>query len=92
MLVPTNDINLKIKEFEELWSQMRYLIKPVTKKSDDYDEKYMKIKFDSNNELPLNKTTKTPIKTIVITALFHENNKFYPVFKMNVRMKYKCKI
>ena len=28
----------------------------VTKNSDDYDEKYMKINFNSDDELPLNKT------------------------------------
>ena len=27
---------------------MRDLIRSVTKKSDDYDEKYLKIKFDSD--------------------------------------------
>ena len=38
----------------------------------------MKIKFDSDEELPLNKTTKIPIITIVVRAVFHENNKYYP--------------
>ena len=28
----------------------------ITKNSDDYDEKYMKINFNSDDELPLNKT------------------------------------
>ena len=28
----------------------------MTKISDDYDEKYMKIKFNSDDKLPLNKT------------------------------------
>ena len=35
----------EIKKYEELWSKIRDLIKSVTKTSDDYDEKYMKIKF-----------------------------------------------
>ena len=34
----------------------RDLIRLIAKKSDDYDEKYMKIKFQSDNKLPLNKT------------------------------------
>ena len=38
----------------------------------------MKIKFDSDENLPLNKTIEIPIVTIVIRAVFHENNKFYP--------------
>ena len=37
-------------------SKIRDLSRLITKISDDYDEKYMKIKFDSDVELPLNKT------------------------------------
>ena len=57
---------------------MRDLIRSLTKNLDDYDEKYMKIKFDSDDNLPLNKTVETPITTIVVTAVFHENSKYYP--------------
>ena len=53
-LGPTNDSKEKIKKYEELWSKIRNLIRSVTKTSDDYDEKYMKIKFNSDDELPLN--------------------------------------
>ena len=48
------------------------------KNSDDYDEKHMKIKFNSDDKLPLNKTIEIPIITIVVGAVFHENNKYYP--------------
>ena len=37
----------------------------------------MKIKFNLDNELPLNKTTKIPKMTIVVWAVFHENSKYY---------------
>ena len=37
-------------------SKIRDLIRSTTKNSDDYDEKYMKIKFNLDHELPLNKT------------------------------------
>ena len=50
----------------------------ITKNLDDYDEKYMKIKFDSDDILPLNKTVEIPIVTIVIRPVFHENSKYYP--------------
>ena len=35
----------------------------------------MKIKFDSNDNLPSNKTIEIPIVTIVIRSVFHEHNK-----------------
>ena len=40
----------------------------------------MKIKFDSDDNLPLNKTVETPIMIVVVRAVFHENNKYYPQF------------
>ena len=42
-------------------------------KSDNYGEKYMKMKFNSDVELPLNKMIE-----IVVRAVFYENNKYYP--------------
>ena len=49
MLVPTNERKEKIK-YEELWIKIRYLIRPITKNSNHYDEKYMKIKFNLHDE------------------------------------------
>ena len=37
----------------------------------------MKIKFNSDDELPLNKTIEIPTMAIVVRAVFHENNKSY---------------
>ena len=61
----------------KLWSKIRDLIRPVTKNTDDYDEKYMKIKFDLDDELPLNKTIEIRSMIIVVRAVFHGNNKYY---------------
>ena len=38
----------------------------------------MKIKFNSDDKLPLNKTIEIPTMAIVVKAIFHENNKYYP--------------
>ena len=38
----------------------------------------MKFKFTADDELPLNKTIEIPTKTILVRAVFHENNKHYP--------------
>ena len=37
----------------------------------------MKIIFNSDNKLPLNKTIETPKMTIVVRAVFHENNEYH---------------
>ena len=37
----------------------------------------MKIKFNSNDELSLNKTIEIPSMIIVVRAVFYENKKYY---------------
>ena len=39
----------------------------------------MKIKFNLNDKLPQNKSVEILIMTVVIRAVFHENNKYYPL-------------
>ena len=58
-------------------SKIRDLTRLKTKNSDDYDEKYMKIKFNSNGKLPLNKMKEIPSMIIIVWAIFYENNKHY---------------
>ena len=63
---------------------------PITKTSDDYDEKYMKIKFNSNDKLPPSKAIEIPGMKIVVRAVFHENNKYYlQVFLDDAYISYK---
>ena len=38
----------------------------------------MKIKFNSDDGLPVNKTIEIPSMIIVVSAGFNENNKYYP--------------
>ena len=94
MLVLTKARNEKIKKYEELWSKTWDLIRLITKKSDDYEEKYMKITFNTDDELPLNKTIEFPTTITVVRVVFHENNKYYPqivldkcLYKLQVRMR-----
>ena len=54
-------------------SKIRDLIRSITKNSDDYNEKYMKIKFNLDDELPLNKMIEISSMIIVVSAYFHEN-------------------
>ena len=38
----------------------------------------MLLKFDLEDNFPLNKTVELPIMTIVARAVFHGNKKYYP--------------
>ena len=72
-LVPTNKSKEIIKQYEEMLSKFSYLIRPVTANSNDYDKKYMKIKFNLDDEVPLNKTIEIIGMIIVVRAVFHGN-------------------
>ena len=39
----------------------------------------MKIKFNSDGDLTLNKTIEIPTMTVVVRAIFLENSKYYPL-------------
>ena len=47
-------------------------------KSGEYEKDYMKIKFDSDNKLPLSKQLKFLSVTIVIISVFEDDDKYYP--------------
>ena len=48
-------------------------VKSITKNSDDYDEKCIKINFNLDDKVPLNKTIEAPSMIIVVRAIFLEN-------------------
>ena len=61
-------------------SKIRDLITSITKTSDDYNKKYAKAKFNSDDELPLNKMIEIPSMIIVVRVVFHKNKKYMHKF------------
>ena len=47
-------------------------------KSGEYGKDYMKIKFSSDDDLPLNKQLKFMGLTIIVRTGFEEDGKYYP--------------
>ena len=83
IIVSTNESKERITRYEEVWSKIRDLTRSETKNSDDFDEKYMKIKFSLHGELPLNKTIEIPGMTIIVRAVFLEKSKYYTQFLLD---------
>ena len=77
-LVSTDETKDTLKKHRELWNKIRDLIKSITNISDDYDEKYMKIKCNSDDDLLLKKMVELHNMIIVVRFVFHEENKYYP--------------
>ena len=53
-------------------------IKEISNDECDYEKDYMKIKFDSDNDLPLNKPTKFYDMAVTDRSVFNEDGKLYP--------------
>ena len=78
-LVPPVEWNDTLKKYEELWGKWRDFNRSMINNFDNYDEKYMKIKFNSDDDLPLKKTLKFRNMIIVVRSVFHKDNKYNPL-------------
>ena len=52
-LVPTYESKDTLKNYKEMWIKMRNLTRSIINNSDNYDGKYMKTKFNSDDVLPV---------------------------------------
>ena len=70
-----------LKNRAEIWRGIINQIKGINRsKSGEYGKGYMKIKFNSDDDLPLNKQLKFINLTIIVRVVFEEDGKFYPHF------------
>ena len=68
-----------LEKYTILWDKIKYLIKTIDGgKSGEYEKDFMRIKFISKNDLPLNKILKIHNLTIIIRSVFEEDGKYYP--------------
>ena len=67
------------KKFEEVWEGARKEIETIKGvETIEYRKDFKKIRFESNDDLPMNKTIKLCLLTIIIRSAFSEDGKFYP--------------
>ena len=67
-----------LKKYNDVWNGIRDKIKEVSSDGSDYEKDFMKSKFNSDDDLPLNKPLKFHLMTITIRSVFEEDGKFYP--------------
>ena len=67
-----------LKKYLDAWSVIKNKIKAVSSGECDYEKDVIKIKFDSDDDLPLYKPLKFHMVTITIRSVFEEDGKFYP--------------
>ena len=68
-----------LKKYAEVWSGIKNQIKKINNNQvSKYGKDYMKNKFDSDDDLPLNKILKFRRLTIIIRNIFKKDDKYYP--------------
>ena len=68
-----------LKKYTELWDGIKNEIETINGgKKGEYGKDFMKIKFNTDDNLPLNKPLKLHLLTINLRCIFEEDIKFYP--------------
>ena len=71
-----NESKELLNKYEDVWDGIKNKINYT--KENNYEKDYMKIKFNSDDNLPLNKPLKFHNMTITIRSVFEEDGKLYP--------------
>ena len=69
-----------LKKYNDVWNGIKDKIKEVSSGECDYEKDYMKIKFNSDDDLPLNKPLKFHLMTITIRSVFEDGKLSLQVF------------
>ena len=67
-----------LKKCNDVFNGIKDTIKEINSNDCDYEKDYMKIKFNSDDNLPLNKPLSFHNMTITIRSVFEEDGKLYP--------------
>ena len=76
-LIIFGDANV-LRKFANIWKSIRAKIEENTGGIVQYDKDYMRIKFESNDNLPTDNIVNMHQVTIIIRSVFAQNGKFYP--------------
>ena len=75
----TDSNNEVLKKYAEVWGGIKDQIKKINNgKLEEYEKYYMKIKFNSDDNLSFNKQLKFLSVTIIVRCAFEEDSKYYP--------------
>ena len=71
--------NNVLKKYSEVWKGIKnQIVKINNGLGGKYDKHYMKIKFDSDDDLPVDKLMRFYDLTVTIRSIFEKDGKYYP--------------
>ena len=75
----TEKNRIKLENYTELWSEIKEQIELISgEKVSKYRKDFMKIRFKTNDDLQLNKVINIPVRVIIASSIFKEDNKYHP--------------
>ena len=79
LIFASTDKNRKaLANCTELWNKIKEQIDLIRgNKVMKYEKDFMKIKFESNDDLPLGKILNIPVFIIIVRSVFEEDGKYY---------------
>ena len=79
LIIDSTDENKELlNKYNDVFNGIRDEIKTISGgKENDYEKDYMKIRFNSDDNLPVNKPLKIHLMTIIIGSAFKEDGKLY---------------
>ena len=79
ILASTNKNGTALENYTELWDEIKEQIELISgNKVTKYEKDFMKIKFNSNYDLPLCKILNIPVCIIIVRSVFEKDSKYYP--------------
>ena len=80
MNIASTDRNNEVsRKYSEVWNAIKDCIERINNnKLEECERYYMKIKFNSNDHIPLNKQLNFPFITVIIRIIFEKDDKYYP--------------
>ena len=67
-----------LKKYKQVFGGIKYYIKRIDDYDSEYEKDYTKIKFSSDDNVPLNKVLYFPTITVIIRCVFEKDGKYYP--------------
>ena len=66
-----------LKKYSDVWNRIKNKIEAISSGICDYEKDFMKIKLNSDDDLPLNKPVKFHAINIIIRSVFEEDSRLY---------------
>ena len=81
LIFAANEKKELLKKYTDVWDKIKNEIKTINdNEQNDYKKDYLKLRFNSDDDLRLNKPIMFHKMTIIITFAFQEDRKWYPWF------------